>query len=199
MSEDEVELDYEKYDEEIIPGRKIKFWAKNLLYDIIALPEEKNINLEKITFKDYFSCQGRNAFLYEDNLKTYFFTICQKLKTFYNIDNKNPENMNKKNYKEKYGLCFCSKYIEEFDMKCKPDEMICEQCMKDNKEIYHLNKHKSILININGRVSTNAFKDQKFHCLGKFKINKEIKNCIPEEFTCISCQKLNESKDYYIQ
>jgi len=195
MSEDEVELDYEKYDEEIIPGRKIKFWAKNLLYDIIALPEEKNINLEKITFKDYFSCLGRNAFLYEDNLKTYFFTICQKLKTFYNIDNKNPENMNKKNYK--YGLCFCSKYIEEFDMKCKPDEMICEQCMKDNKEIYHLNKHKSILININGRVSTNAFKDQKFHCLGKFKINKEIKNCIPEEFTCIACQKLNESKDYY--
>ena len=197
MSEDEVELDYEKYDEEIIPGRKIKFWAKNLLYDIIALPEEKNINLEKITFKDYFSCLGRNAFLYEDNLKTYFFTICQKLKTFYNIDNKNPENMNKKNYKEKYGLCFCSKYIEEFDMKCKPDEMICEQCMKDNKEIYHLNKHKNILININGRVSTNAFKDQKFHCLGKFKINKEIKNCIPEEFTCIACQKLNESKDYY--
>ena len=197
MSEDEIELDYEKYDEEIIPGRKIKFWAKNLLYDIIGLPEEKNINLEKITFKDYFSCLGRNAFLYEDNLKTYFFTICQKLKTFYNIDNKNPENMNKKNYKEKYGLCFCSKYIEEFDMKCKPDEMICEQCMKDNKEIYHLNKHKSILININGRVSTNAFKDQKFHCLGKFKINKEIKNCIPEEFTCIACQKLNESKDYY--
>ena len=197
MSEDEVELDYEKYDEEIIPGRKIQFWAKNLLYDIIALPEEKNINLEKITFKDYFSCRGRNAFLYEDNLKTYNFTICQKLKTFYNIDNKNPENMNKKNYKEKYGLCFCSKYIEEFDLKCKPDEMICEQCMKDNKEIYHLNKHKSILININGRVSTNAFKDQKFHCLGKFKINKEIKNCIPEEFTCIACQKLNESKDYY--
>ena len=196
MSEDEIEIEVDEY-EEINPKYKNIFWSKNLLYDITGLPEEKKINLEKISFKDYFSCRSHNAFLYENNLKTYFFTICQKLKAFYNIDDITPETMNKKNYKEKYALCFCSKYIEEFDIKCKPDEMICKQCMEDNKEIYHLNKHKSILININGRVSTNAFKDKKFHCLGKFKINKEIKNCIPEDFTCIACQKLNEAKEYY--
>ena len=196
MSEDEIEIEVDEY-EEINPKYKNIFWAKNLLYDITGLPEEKKINLEQISFKDYFSCRPHNAFLYENNLKTYFFTICQKLKEFYNIDNITPGTMNKKNYKEKYALCFCSKYIEEFDIKCKPDEMICKQCMEDNKEIYHLNKHKSILININGRVSTNAFKDKKFHCLGKFKINKEIKNCIPKDFTCIACQKLNEAKEYY--
>ena len=95
MSDDEIEIDYEKYNEEIIPNHKNKFWAKNLLYDITGLSEEKNINLEKITFKDYYSCRGRNAFLYENNLKTYFLTICQKLKTFYNIDKITPETKKK--------------------------------------------------------------------------------------------------------
>ena len=193
MSDDEIEID-EKFKE--MDKYKYAFWAKNLLYDITGLPEEKNINLKKITFKDFYACRSHTAFLYEHNLKTYFFTICQKLISFYKIENIAPVIVNKTNFKEEYGLYFCKKYIEEFDMKCTPGEMMCKQCMEENKKIYNLN-NKKILININGRVATNAFIDKKFHCFGKFKINKEIKNCIPEEFTCIACQKLNEAKEYY--
>ena len=193
MSDDEIEID-ETFKE--MDKYKYQFWAKNLLYDITGLPEEKNINLEKKTFKDFYACRSHTAFIYEQNLKTYFLTICQKLISFYQIENITPVIVNKKNFREEYGLYFCKKYIEEFDMKCKPDEMICKQCMEENKKIYNLN-NKKILININGRVATNAFIDKKFHCLGKFKINLEINNCIPEEFTCIACQKLNEAKEYY--
>ena len=198
MSDYEIELDLEYIDEEILPNYKNKFWAKNLLYDIIILSNEQNLNLKKINFKDIFSCRQRTAFLYQNNLKTYYFTISQKILSFFNIDNIiiNKE-LNKKNYKEKYGLCFCNKYIEEFDSKCKPDEMICKSCMEENKEIYCLNKYKNILININGRVATNAFKDKMYRCFGKFEIKNKIKNCIPEDFTCIACQKLNEAKEYY--
>ena len=196
MSEDEIDIDDEVFSNKF----RYEFWAKNLFFDIAGLPDDKIINLKKITFKDYYSCRQHTAFLYENNLKTYFFTICQKLISACKIENITPitaGSIDKKNFKKEFGLCFCHKYIEEFDIKCKPGEMICKECMEDNKEIYHLSNHKSILININGRVSSNAFKDKMFHCLGKFMIGKEIKNCIPGEFTCFACQKLNESKDYY--
>ena len=41
MSEDEIEINDEEYNEEIIHNYKNKFWAKNLFYDITILPEEK--------------------------------------------------------------------------------------------------------------------------------------------------------------
>ena len=75
--------------------------------------------------------------------------------------------------------------------------MMCKECMNKNKQIYYLDKRTNVLININGRVCCNDFEDNIYHCLGKFESNKEIKDCIPEEFICKACQELNRIKDYY--
>ena len=56
-----------------------------------------------------------------------------------------------------------------------------------------------VLININGRISSNSFSDSHFRCYGKFIVNKEIKNCIPKEFTCKACQELYKQKEYYLE
>jgi len=165
-----------------------KFWMNNEYYDIIESSEQKEKNKDD----EYL------LYLYENNLKTYNLAISQKLMKTYNLNEISTEGINKENYEEQYGLYFCGKEIKEFSKKCSPNEMMCKDCMIKNKQIYYLDKHKSAMININGRVCSNAFGDKIYHCLGKFENNRDIKNCVPEEFTCKACQELNRIKNYYL-
>lgn len=175
-------------------GIEIKhdFWIKNEYYDISEYSQDKKgIKRQLLIDKD----KEHMAFIYENDLNTYYFTLSQKFVKFYNIKSITPEK--KEELDNESGLYFCGKKIEQFNKICKANEMMCKDCMKKNKEIYHLDGHKSILININGRMSSNSFSDRQFRCFGKFIVNKEIKNCILNEFTCKACQELNKQKKYY--
>ena len=115
----------------------------------------------------------------------------------YELPEEEPRN---ENYDSKYGFCFCNKEIKEFNTTCSPNKMMCNECMKENMEIYGLNKIKTennVLININGRVAFDR-KDGKFRCAGKFELGKLYYNCY-QKFTCKACKLLNEitSKNYY--
>ena len=99
-------------------------------------------------------------------------------------------------------ISIIGKEIKELKMKCSPNEMMCNECMKENLELYRLDKvkySKHILININGRIAINNLSDRKYHCAGKFQVGKEIKNCLPNEFSCYACNLLNKNKNYYIK
>ena len=175
-------------------GVEIKhdFWIKHHYYDISEYSQEKK-GLKRQILKE--KDKENVAFIYENKLNTYCYAISQKLVEFYKIQTtvpKTKEELDKEN-----GLHFCGKKIEQYNKICRANEMMCKDCMKKNKEIYNLDSHKSILININGRVSTNSYKDRMFRCFGKFYVNKEIKNCIIGEFTCKACQELNKQKNYY--
>lgn len=175
---------------------KVKFWIKNEYYDET---ENKDIikkfeGIQKISLRDkdkkeYYS------YIYDDNnLRTYFFTISKKLSQY-----KNPIREEKDiNYKNEYGLIFCGKTIDKYNKKCNPDNMMCNECMEKNLKLYGYNK-KHFLININGRICFDNFKggNGKYHCIGKFLVNKEIKNCLPGEFSCKACNILDGIKDYY--
>ena len=96
------------------------------------------------------------------------------------------------------GLFFCGKKINEGikeEKKCSPNEFICKDCMKLNKEIYYINKTNDYLININGRVA--KMHKGKYHCFGHFLFDREIKDCI-NKFSCKACKMLDSIKDYYI-
>ena len=163
-------------------------WIKNEYYDIVESSEQ----LEKNADKQYLFYQ------YDNNLKTYNLAISQKLMSIYKINKISTEGVNKDNFEEKYGLYFCGKEIKEFNKKCSPDEMMCKECMNKNKQIYYLDKYKSAMININGRVCSTVFKDGIYHCLGKFICNQKIKMCNKGEFTCEACEELNKIKNYYL-
>lgn len=163
-------------------------WIKNEYYDIVESSEQ----LEKNADKQYLFYQ------YDNNLKTYNLAISQKLMSIYKINKISTEGVNKDNFEEKYGLYFCGNEIKEFNKKCSPDEMMCKECMNKNKQIYYLDKRKNVLININGRVCSNVFKDGIYHCLGKFIYNQKIKMCNKGEFTCEACEELNKIKNYYL-
>jgi hypothetical protein len=178
------------YDESDPKG---EFWIKNNYYDISNIGKNLRKGLEAILIRD--KTKEHFAFLYYDYLYTYDFAISK-----YFCDYKFPKDEPRsEHYNPKYGFCFCGKEIKEFNKTCSPNEMMCNECMEENIQIYGLDriKNKHVLININGRASFNNFKDKKFKCAGKFLINKKIYNCLPEEFSCRACSLLNEWKNYY--
>ena len=171
-----------------------KFWIENNYYDISNIGKNLRKGLEAILIRD--KTKEHFAFLYYDYLYTYDFAI-SKYFFFYNFPKDEPRS---EHYNPKYGFCFCGKEIKEFNKTCSPNEMMCNECMEENIQIYGLDKikySKHVLININGRASFNNLKDAKFKCAGKFLINKKIWNCLPGEFSCRACNLLNEWKNYY--
>ena len=180
-----------------------KDWIKLNFFDVF--------NIENILRKDSESILIKNkkevnyAFVYHNNCTTtYDFAISKyfinKYLVKYELPNSEEEPRNE-NYDSKYGFCFCNKEIKEFNTTCSPNKMMCNECMKENMEIYGLNKIKTennVLININGRVAFDHHKDGKFRCGGKFEFGKLYYNCY-QKFTCKACRLLNEytSKNYY--
>ena len=179
------------YDESDPKG---EFWIKNNYYDISNIGKNLRKGLEAILIRD--KTKEHFAFLYYDYLYTYDFAISK-----YFCDYKFPKDEPRsEHYNPKYGFCFCGKEIKEFNKTCSPNEMMCNECMEENIQIYGLDRikySKHVLININGRASFNNLKDRKFKCAGKFLINKKIWNCLPGEFSCRACNLLNEWKNYY--
>ena len=176
------------------PNKAEQFWIKNKYYDN-AINVKANLKKKYIKELEKEYC----VFFYDDNFRTYNFAISQCFCELLSYKIPKIEIMNDQ-YKEEYGLCFCGREINEYNKKCSPNEMMCDECMKKNKEIYELSKNnlaKHILININGRVCINNFEDKKYHCLGKFSKGKETKCCLPGEFSCKACQSLDVIKTYY--
>lgn len=169
-------------------------WIKNKLYDSTSLFE----NLDKQGDKKESFSNKYMAYEYPNDLKTYNVSISQSLISNYKLEKISSKVIDQKDYDSKLGLYFCGKDIKEFGKKCSPNEMMCKDCMKKNKEIYHLD-HKSLSININGRICSSAFKDKKFHCCGKFRFGKTVRNCINDDFTCKACKELNQNFEYYNQ
>ena len=169
-------------------------WIKNKLYDSTSLFE----NLDKQGDKQESFSNKYMAYEYPNDLKTYNVSISQFLISNYKLGKISSKVIDQKDYDSKLGLYFCGKDIKEFGKKCSPNEMMCKDCMKKNKEIYHLD-HKSLSININGRICSSAFKDKKFHCCGKFRFGKTVRNCINDDFTCKACKELNQNFEYYNQ
>lgn len=185
-------------------SQKGKFWIDNMYYDISIDQKDMKKGLQKLYLKDKENNEY-SSFLYDNN---YNNTITYNLslpKIFSEIFGgyKIPSIIsNSEHFNDEYGLCFCGKEIKELKMKCSPNEMMCNECMKENLELYKLNKVKHsehILININGRISIDNLSDRKYHCAGKFQVGKEIKNCLPDEFSCNACNLLNKNKNYYIK
>lgn len=176
------------------PNKAEQFWIKNKYYDN-AINVKANLKKKYIKELEKEYC----VFFYDDNFRTYNFAISQCFCELLSYKIPKIEIMNDQ-YKEEYGLCFCGREINEYNKKCSPNEMMCDECMKKNKEIYELSKNnfaKYILININGRVCINNLEDKKYHCLGKFSKGKETKCCVPGEFSCKACQSLDKIKTYY--
>ena len=169
-------------------------WIKNKLYDSTSLFE----NLDKQGDKQESFSNKYMAYEYPNDLKTYNVSISQFLISNYKLGKISSKVIDQKDYDSKLGLYFCGKDIKEFGKKCSPNEMMCKDCMKKNKEIYHLD-HKSLSININGRICSSAFKDKKFHCCGKFRFGKTVRNCMNDDFTCKACKELNQNFEYYNQ
>ena len=169
-------------------------WIKNKFYDSTSLFE----NFDKQGDKQESFSNKYMAYEYPNDLKTYNVSISQFLISNYKLGKISSKVIDQKDYDSKLGLYFCGKDIKEFGKKCSPNEMMCKDCMKKNKEIYHLD-HKSLSININGRICSSAFKDKKFHCCGKFRFGKTVRNCINDDFTCKACKELNQNFEYYNQ
>ena len=121
MSDTTIDTKLKKpYNENLIE----KIWIKCKYYDnaINERVDLKKIYLQKLG-KEYY------VFIYDNNLRTYSFSICQifcellkyKIPKIEIIDDQ---------YKDEYGLFFCSRKIKEYNKKCYPNEMICNECMK---------------------------------------------------------------------
>lgn len=134
----------------------------------------------------------RYILAYSNNMDTYCITISEKLKK--NKDIKEQKDLNKdKKYYKSLGLYFCGNFIEENKMTCAPNQFMCKECMKINKEKYNLNN--KYLIGINGRVAR-ELKDGRYHCYGVFNVNSKFEIC-SNNFTCQSCDLLNKYSKYY--
>ena len=165
-----------------------EYYDKSLLFGKAPKKGMKEIELDDKSTK-------YTAYSYNNNLNTYNFAISQKILNTYKMDDIITKGKTIDNFNSEYGLCFCGKNIEK-DIYCKPGQMICKNCMEKNKEYYGLNEHKSALININGRVAC-KFNDGLYHCLGKFEVGNNIKNCANKEFCCKACEELNKNIEYY--
>ena len=107
-------------------------------------------------------------------------------------------NKNDSNYDSSVGIYFCGKIVEikiknEIQKKtCSKNEFICKDCMKINKNNYHLKDNQ--LININGRVA--KINQGKYHCFGHFLENRIIEDCI-KNFQCQACKMLDNISNIY--
>ena len=165
-----------------------EYYDKSLLFGKAPKKGMKEIELDDKTTK-------YTAYSYKNDLNTYNFAISQKILNTYKMDDIIAKGKTIDNFNSEYGVCFCGKNIQK-DIYCKPGQMICKNCMEKNKEYYGLNGHKSALININGRIAC-KFKDGSYHCLGKFEVGNNIKNCVIKEFCCKACEELNKNIEYY--
>lgn len=178
-----------------------KDWIKFEFFDVFNI---ESILREDLESESILKKEENYALAYPNNYEdTCYFAISKyfinKYLGKYEVPNSEEEPRNE-NYDSKYGFCFCNKEIKEFNTTCSPNKMMCNECMKENMEIYGLNKIKTennVLININGRVAFDR-KDGKFRCAGKFILGKLYYNCY-QKFTCKACKLLNEitSKNYY--
>ena len=163
------------------------YLLKNKLYDNL-LKHHNTLQPEK-----YKLGHDQYIYAYPNSTNTYCITISERL-------NKNKEAKAKKdliqdkNYYISLGLCFCGKSIEELKMKCTPNQFMCKECMKINKEKYNLSE--KYLINMNGRVARN--KNGNYQCCGLFvvKNDSDFEIC-GAKFTCESCNLLNKYSKYY--
>ena len=165
-----------------------EYYDKSLLFGKAPKKGMKEIELDDKSTK-------YTAYSYNNNLNTYNFAISQKILNTYKMNDIITKGKTIDNFNSEYGLCFCGKNIKK-DIYCKPGQMSCKNCMEKNKEYYGLNEHKSALININGRVAC-KFNDGSYHCLGKFEVGNNIKNCVNKEFCCKACEELNKNIEYY--
>ncbi len=132
-------------------------------------------------------------FAYPNDTNTYCITISEKIKKIKKIETQK-DLIQDKNYCKSLGLFFCGKFIEEFKMKCAPNQFMCKECMKINKVQYNLDKN--YLINMNGRVA--KMQKGSYYCCGIFKGEKESNFGIcAKKFTCKSCNILNLYSNYY--
>ena len=168
------------------PSRN-NFLLKNKLYDNLL---KRNNTLQPERYK-----LGHDQYIYAypNDTNTYCITISERL-------NKNKEAKAKKdliqdkNYYKSLGLCFCGKFIEELKMKCSPNQFMCKECMKINKEKYNLSE--KYLINMSGRVARNQ--KGNYHCYGLFVVKKDSDfEICGVKFTCESCNLLNIYTKYY--
>ena len=177
-----------------------KEWIKLKFFDVFNI---ESILREDLESESILKKEANYAFVYHNNYDTCYFAISKYFINNYFVKYELPnseEEPRNENYDSKYGFCFCNKEIKEFNTTCSPNKMMCNECMKENMEIYGLNKIKTennVLININGRVAFDR-KDGKFRCAGKFVLGKLYYNC-DQKFTCKACRLLNEitSKNYY--
>ena len=171
---------------------RVKYFLKNKIYDIpINLQKEKVKTPTKywINDKDF-------GFVYDNNLKTFYITGSEFILNYEN-DNKIINNNIKCD--NELGLYFCGKNIEIKNkdgiitkQKCSPDNFMCKECMKINKNNYQIKDN--YLININGRVVKKN--KGKYHCFGHFLCNNQIEDCIVK-FSCKACKLLEEYPEYY--
>jgi hypothetical protein len=171
------------------------FYLKKKLYDI-------SLNKTIINNKNYQPCkyiinEDHFTFAYPNKIYTFSLAISGFLKTDkINDDNSsiNEEIKNNKYYQQ-FGIYFCEKDINLKDgqhKKCSPNEFICNECMKKNRNIYNLKNN--YMINILGRI---AKKNKgSYHCFGHFLVGDIIEDCITK-FTCEGCKLLNLYSEYF--
>jgi len=171
---------------EINDGRK-NFYKKINCSDIL---------LEKTNENSFLPSKGNiddkhSIYIYDDNLES--FPVIQS-----NLLNTSELGKNI-NFGEP--LDFCGKKVKlkgEMEIReCAPNNFMCKECMEKNKMKYNL--PEKLLIGINGRVAGINSKDNKIHCIGTFKFDKNDLRTCATKFTCKSCQILNSLKNYYLQ
>jgi hypothetical protein len=171
---------------------RTKYCLKYKLYDMPLTPELKNFN-HPVKYQindDYFS------YVYNNELTTFCATVSGFLFKNNMINNVQIQRENRGSiFNQVLGLYMCGKEIklnENETKKCEPNEFICKDCIKLNKEIYNLKDH--YLINICGRIA----KKNKgvYHCFGHFLVDCKIEECITS-FTCKACTLLNSFYNYY--
>ena len=174
-----------------------KFYLKYKLYDIsLTQTNNKYKNAQPCKYiinEDYFT------FAYPNKIYTYSLTISGFLKTDKINDDNSSTNTNKEIKDNKYfqqiGIYFCEKDINLKDgqnKKCGPNDFMCNECMKKNKNIYNLKNN--YMINIIGRI---AKKNKgSYHCFGHFLIDCKIEDCL-SKFTCEGCKLLNLYSEYF--
>ena len=172
---------------------RAEFCLKHKLYDILMEQNNLNVYVPNIyKIKDDY-----NAFIYPDELITYFISQSGFLTKNENLKNNLIINdYNNSKYNSSLGLYFCGECIilenGNTAKKCAPNEFICKKCMEINKKLYNIkNKY---LININGRVA--KMNKGKYHCFGHFLVKNQIEDCITR-FSCKACELLNTNSNYF--
>ena len=185
-----------KIEEKTFNSVKTTFYGKNKLYDIMLFlkePDKIVKTAEKYRINEQFS------YTYPNDLITYYITESGFLfehKKEYGLIN---DIKNNDSFINELGLHFCGNLInyennegKKESKKCCPNEFICKDCMKLNKEEYFIKK--DYLININGRVA--KINKGKYHCFGHFFVGKQIEDCI-NKFSCEACNILDSISNYY--